>query len=399
MRYSFKLDSPIVGFAAKAAGKGASVPVMVASPPAGLLSSEDGAELLVLLESISHVILHRSPQPLSESQIDRFFVIMDRAGNVDVYVNEPQLLEETRVRQAAQKDQHITRDMIVDIVALHPEGLTIEDDKGFIVMLSSGWHRSLLFDVRPLQPQPTIEQRNFPQILGAMHAYLMFQSRFTLTEDEWTKLIALGWFPFAGLPDSLVCEIIAHLRNGWSVDDLLPKIAGYLRDHLGRIRESFGSMKRFERHATLLLEALDLFEAGKYAGATHILFARAEGLMREHYKVASGGDPVPLKARKVLALVDQMTSASHEFSLLMPSRFREYLDAAVFGFEDFSDPEAVCGLTRHSIMHGLAPAQLFNEKSAVIGILIVLQLSYLVTSGRPANPPSTALSSRPAPMP
>ena len=70
----------------------------------------------------------------------------------------------------------------------------------------------------------------------------------------------------------------------------------------------------------------------------------------------------------VASKIDNMQSA------LLPHRFAEYLREVYF--RNFSPTEHNPDVSRHTIGHGIADAAKFDEKSAVIGLLILHQLFY-----------------------
>ena len=63
-------------------------------------------------------------------------------------------------------------------------------------------------------------------------------------------------------------------------------------------------------------------------------------------------------------------------SLLLPHRFSNYLQDVYFAH--FNPDVSDIDVARHSVAHGVAAAEKFNQKSAVIGILTVHQLFYFL---------------------
>jgi len=68
----------------------------------------------------------------------------------------------------------------------------------------------------------------------------------------------------------------------------------------------------------------------------------------------------------------------HSYSWLLPEIFKKYLREVYFAnFE----PGAPTKISRHSVGHGVAAAEDFNEKTACIGFLILDQLFWFLPSG------------------
>jgi hypothetical protein len=66
--------------------------------------------------------------------------------------------------------------------------------------------------------------------------------------------------------------------------------------------------------------------------------------------------------------------------LLLPQRFETYLLDVYF--ENFDPNKQNIGISRNSVGHGVASESEFNQKSALIGILIVQQLFYFRRSSQ-----------------
>jgi hypothetical protein len=61
-------------------------------------------------------------------------------------------------------------------------------------------------------------------------------------------------------------------------------------------------------------------------------------------------------------------------SLLLPHKLERYLSEVYFA--DFEPTDASPSISRNSVGHGIANEDEFNEKSAVIGLLVTQQLLY-----------------------
>ncbi len=165
-----------------------------------------------------------------------------------------------------------------------------------------------------------------------------------------------------------------HAREGWPLDDLLPKILGAVRNDLPKVRALITSGPLFARHRKVLIDALEAFQRGEHALAAAAIYPRIEGILREHHAIRGTGKPGPA----ALAGSATRTAGSAGVSLLLPLRFEEYLTGVFFGSEDFSDPTQVTRVTRHAVAHGVASDDLLDEKAAVIGVLLIQQLAYLL---------------------
>jgi hypothetical protein len=119
--------------------------------------------------------------------------------------------------------------------------------------------------------------------------------------------------------------------------------------------------------------ALRHYAAGDHLSAAGLLYPRLEGLLRDKAKV---GPSTPKFSQKGLA--EAATTDLREIrlpgSLLLPDRFREYLEKVFFA--PF-DPNKVADTSRNSVSHGVVPEALLNQKAATIALLVFEQLLFL----------------------
>ncbi len=121
---------------------------------------------------------------------------------------------------------------------------------------------------------------------------------------------------------------------------------------------------------------MERYQEKDYISAASILYPRIEGIMRAHHI-----DHNPQVNASQKAMVRSITGTSNvagrELSLLLPTNFRRYLDEVYFASFDPNNP---VGLNRNTVSHGVAPEDDFSLKGATIGLLILEQLTFYLTS-------------------
>jgi hypothetical protein len=127
-------------------------------------------------------------------------------------------------------------------------------------------------------------------------------------------------------------------------------------------------------HVPFFRTAFERFEEGDDLSATSILYPRLEGLMRSYHLNLRTDEPT--QAKLVTVASGEGHPGLREFSLLLPARFRRYLREVYFAGFDPKKPAAT--ISRHTVSHGVAPAELFNRKAAALGLLILLQISSVI---------------------
>jgi hypothetical protein len=385
VRFAFQSQHLMIGFAARASRGGEErAPVVFRE----FLTSDDGDRLMGRLTEIWSALTpfapSGSPIPL-ESQVDHIVAVMHPDRRVEVWINEVAFAIKAKCKRDVAAGEGVLRDDIVDVAEMVPVGVQIPTGCGFAIMFSVGWRKGLVYDFGPLLPrdQMPAELREalsgkdpvaVPRLLGGLYSYLQFRSRFVLTEEDWRRLLDERWFAFSGLPAGLLDEMIQHVRAGWRLDDLLPKISSAVRGNLPRTRAMVAGVRVFARHRRLIGDALSSFERGEHQLAAAALYPVVEGLLREHHAVYGAGKAKP----EALAESATQDALGSQFSLLLPLRFKEYLTKVFFGPEDFSDPAQVTRATRHAVAHGVASDDVLAEKAAIIGVLLIEQLAYLL---------------------
>ena len=369
MPFHVHLDRPPAGVAAAAGRNGEDIPIAYRE----FTSSEDGDTFISRLEGFPATILGLldANPPIKPSTVDHLVAVIQPTGATDVYINELTVLGKARIRKAVEKGDLLLDGDIVDIEELRFEGLDIPSNAGVLVLVSQGWRKGLFFDFGPLLPNPIQREFDLSKLLGSLFSYLTFQQYFKITDDEWDALLQAGWFPFVGMERETLNLLLTHVRNSWNPDDLVPEVAAKLNNRLDELQKSWRSQTLLAPHIDILARALERFRAEDYISATAILYPRIEGILRDMH-ARSGGTSFK-QALLAQAPLTAIAERAHQYSRLLPTRFRRFLETVYFA--SFS-PSTTAPLSRHSVAHGVAPAELFSTKAATLGILIVEQLCF-----------------------
>ena len=343
------------------------------------VSSEDGALFVDRLEGMGQMLFPAITPSLEiiPARVNHYLAIIRPDSTGTMYINELDFRSKILPKRSFETGQPVSFDDIADVremcLYLHDEHVVVPADCGVVLFFSVGWRRGLFYDLDPLSPDSgTPRDYDIETQFGQCYAYLGFQSRLQITKPEWDEMLRERWFPFISLKTGTIQEILGHVRNGRSVDDLLERIHQEVLSGLEAELSKWGQHPFFGDHLDLLKQAVNRYRAGDYISAVSILFPRIEGILRGYHRVSRSGEKISQSAL-VQAAVDNNPNVQHKHSLLLPTKFRDYL-LEIF-FENF-DPEKPENLTRHTVAHGVAPATDFNLKGATLGFLILQQLSY-----------------------
>jgi hypothetical protein len=292
----------------------------------------------------------------------------------DIYVDECKINLMVRAARPFQTGESVMQDDIVDIGSMVFAGVEVPRDAAVVCVLSVGWRKGLFFDFMPFQLDAPSREYDLWNVLGSCFAYLTNQQVFKLDELQWKLLFRQGWFPFISLPKFLMRQIIASVRSGLSINSHIEAVSSAIRGMAPQIRSRWSEAGLLQDHLPLLERALDRFLEGDYLSTTSILYPRIEGILRSMH-TTSGSAQNPRQVDLAQAAVDPWINRVHEYSWLLPQKFKDYLEKVYFaGFT----PGQSAPLSRNSVGHGVASTNDFDQEHACIALLIVDQLRFLL---------------------
>lgn len=343
-------------------------------------STEDGSHFVQRLEGLPNEIIAKMSNPVLPSRVDHLLAICRRDGKATVWINELKIAAFIRAGRAVRAGEEVYRDHIVDLERVEL-GVHVPADSGVLLVFSVGWRKGLFYDFRPIAgPDPPPREYDIGDFFGQLFAYLMFQERFSIGDEEWRELFAAKWFPFAGLSHTTIASILHLVRSGDQADRNLKNIVNEVKKKAARMLESWSRHSAFAGHMTLLRRAVDRFESGDAVSCTALVYPRIEGLLRSH-QIQLGVQDGFRQERLVQAAV--ASKIRNTASALLPRRFADYLREVYF--RDFSPTDRCPDVSRHTVGHGIADVARFDDKSAAIGLLILHQLFYLLEDRKPTH--------------
>ena len=371
MPFEVKINGIPAGYSVKGARQGELCHLVVRE----FTSSEDGDLFISRLEGLPSELIGLLPPEnrILCSMVDNFLAIVRRDQSATLYVNELPIRLGVRAKRAVQAGQAILADDIAAVEDFGFVGVDIPPDAGIVCLFSQGWRKGLYYDLDPLHGEvATPRDYDFGRMMAQHYAYLGFQHLFKITDDEWDRMIAQGWFPFISLRQATTKDLIGHLRAGFDLDDLTESVAGEFGQSLPAKLDAWKSNPFFEPHFRAFEKAVEEHLRGEYISSTSILFPRLEGLMRTYHLTVN--NPVKPNSHNLVASVtDGSEAAGNVYSLFLPKNFRRFLKEVYFaGF----DPRNPVGLSRNTVSHGVAPLEDFTLKGSLIGLLILDQLFF-----------------------
>lgn len=339
------------------------------------LSSEDGNDFVLGLEGISGCygdVLDRIG--VRPSQVDHLLAIVRPTEDATIYVNECQQSVLCRAKRTINAGAVVTNSDIADIHRMEfrdKSGRLIEvpDDCGCELLFSVGWRKGLYYDFGVFGPNAPRRTIDLPELFGQFFARLAFQNLFSMSEEQWARLLEWGWFPFIALNENDRDKLVSWASQEREPHSVLIEICESYRNGVSRRAESWLTSETLKTHSQFIESALQNYQRGDFVASIQVLFPRIEGILRSlHFKLW----PTNKVSQSSLAKV--VSESEREESLLLPQRFRNWLES--WYFHHFDEHRQVLPLSRNSVAHGVSRANDYGLTTATVGFLVIDQLFY-----------------------
>lgn len=370
MPITMTFDNPPAGISLTAALKDEDVLISTK----GYLSSESGNDFITHLEGIwgffSKPFRERGIFP---SQIDHLLAIITR-NEARVYCNELQQRALMRSKRAIEAGEAVSKDDIATIEELvfhDADGTPIEiqPDDGIVLIMSVGWRKCLYYDLEVLTPDSDPRSLDVAKLFGKFHQHLLFQEMYSIRDDQWDRMFEWAWFPFIWMTTDERNKVIHFSERTTEPKVLFEEICERFQSILDSRIQSWTTKGIFEDHRAFIEKAAEHYKAGDYLSAIQVLFPRIEGVMRQIHLVKRPGERAGQRS-----MVETLVSDQSDYSLLLPSRFRDFL--LNFYFRAFDQATGVVPLSRHTVAHGASLPEDYDFVRASLGFMILDQMFY-----------------------
>jgi hypothetical protein len=370
MRYTLSNVEPIAGFTTECALAGETTAILVR----GFLTPEGHSAFYTMLDQLTgHFLGPFTQQRVSVSTIDHFLVILRSDQTATVYVNELGIQLQCFANKAIEAGSDVMRSDVIGISSVTLVDIEIPDDASIFFFFSLGWRRGIYVDLDRGADRERIDLR---RTLAHYYEALWFGDLYAIPGDLWPRIFAKGWFPFIALIGGLFEEITGFLErnilHAWEEK----VFAAFTEERIQSMLDDWRKTPQFEKHIPFFEKGVERYLAGDFISAVSNVWPRIEGVLRFVY---SGQEDRPGQ-RKLLEEMKTVLSANPTTpGTYMPELFREYLSE--FYYADFNVKGSKLDLSRHSLAHGVAEAEDYSRKKALIAFLIVHQLFYYMKVG------------------
>lgn len=305
------------------------------------------------------------------STIDHCLILLDKTKKATVYVNELQIGLEIIPKRDIKKGETVNKLDIAGLRKLFLTDISIPEDNGIIFYFSVGWKRGFFFDFRPLR-DPNVKLENIDRTLATYFEYLLFNEIYSIEESLWDQVYSLGWFPFISIIDQKFERLLDRIGDNRPIEKTEQSIIeSFDENKLNQILTRLEKQSFLKQHIAFIRVGIERYLDGDYISAINNIWPRVEGILQLAFtnkKKSLNQDALLENMSEVVA--NDLVSPS----IFFPQQFRDYLRK--FYFKNYSIKNKQFSVSRHSIGHGVSDASEYDQKRALLGILMVDQLSY-----------------------
>lgn len=339
------------------------------------LSTEDGNDFISHLEGLwgyfSDPLSHRG---VGSSQVDHLLAVFDKDKTVRVFCNELQQRVLMRPKRAINSGERVAKDDIASIEELvfidsDDNEIEIASDKGIVLIMSVGWRKCLYYDLDVLAADSPPRSLDIARLFGRFYQHLVFQEMYSITDEQWARMVQWGWFPFVWMSTDERNKVIHFSTRETEPRQLFEEICRRYQSILGDRKDSWRRVELLKEHGTFIDKAAEHFLEDDYISSIQVLYPRIEGVLRKLHMLRQPGQRIGQGS-----MVENLIADQSDYSLLLPHRFREYLLG--FYFRAFDQEAGDVPLSRHTVAHGASLPEDYDFVKASLGFMILDQIFY-----------------------
>lgn len=340
----------------------------------GVSLSSSGRDFIRKVEAFPNQILEMAYPDFHASTVKRFVAIIHGNLETEVHLNDFDIYAEALVTKSVKAGDAVRKSDLHHFDKMILEGIEFPEDCGYVVILNNGWERILFWDFGPL-----LENENYAPIdydvsrlIATGFSASVFSEIFDLNEDEWSKIIASGWFPFSYLDYEQQQSLLNYLKLDWDTQEIEQGIDKKLCDDSTEWLSKISNNEKIKPHYALIEKSMKHHLNNDYDASIHILYPRIEALLREDFIRANPKKQGRQQSALSSHISTNVTKHTHTVTRLLPDRFGDYLNKHYF--KDFNVNEETDFISRNTVSHGKNLTSSFTRKASLIGFLILDQI-------------------------
>ena len=347
--------------------------------------TSDEPEFYRYIEQLSSIFLNGEGYRTNVNTIHNFLILIHRDLSADIYINDFLIEIEMLSKRSVQAGTVITDGDIADIRQVRFPEINTQNSDQVICCFKVGWKFGLYFNF--LGQNEVYDVQLVQSALGRLYRYLSFQSVYQSLESEthFRQMVNDGWFPFIEiLGEEYKTLALTYQNEKFTYDDTVRELLDKFDEaRVKRMTEKWWTKPSFQKKQLLLQAGIDAFLQRNDNGNINCiknLYTEAEGIMRLLYFEDTGkSNRISLEEliRYIGDLAEKRTAGDGQ-SLLLPQEFLAYLRTSIFA--NFDLETNTVDLSKHSVGHGAAVAEVYTPERALQALLTLDQIYFCLPS-------------------
>lgn len=331
------------------------------------------------LEGLGTAFLWHAKMPIDA--LHSFLLVFHEDLTAELYINhEVVTAAEVRTKSDFTRGELVPLSDIIDVRQVTFPTITLKPTDQIVYCGKVAWKFVLYFDYHV---EGTLSAEVVASDLARAYRQIHYDHLYSSVRDTPTfeALRNDGWFPFAEIVAAEYRELVAAYTDRFDFENRVKRVVdAFDAARLKRITNRWWSNPVFADKRTILDAGVAAFLTGGdggYVQCIKTLITEPEGVLRLHYKAATGkGQGVKTPELAKHAAATGLRTSRHPEAMTLPEEFRSYLEQVVF--RNFNIDTGDVTPSRNTVGHGVAKPEHYTKARALQAILILDQLRFLL---------------------
>jgi hypothetical protein len=326
-------------------------------------------------ESVVASMTQRSGKLVSLNRADTILLVIKANNTAELWLDTAAVAIQCVIKRDTKVGMALFDSDIADINGMSFPAIEFEPTDRILCLFRESWSFAFAFD---FNPEGNLDIESFSTTLGTLYRELRYRHLYSALADEalFGRLVSAGWFPFVEIITNEFKELLSHCQSGFDVTEIEDTIVSkFDEERMQRIFERWMAKPHYAAKKTILKAGIDAYNRRDPISAIKIVLTEIEGVMRDAYRAAHGGQGAKLKDVLKFAVESAKRKAGHPNTLWVPDAFAKYLKEHTFAGFDPVHQTGTAG-SRNPVGHGAAVAESYTMTRALQAILTLDQLAF-----------------------
>jgi hypothetical protein len=310
---------------------------------------------------------------------NNLLIRIDKNNTAKIFADNFPMMQLMMIKKDINKFGLVYEDDIVDITEVSFKDdvvdCSIQDGEKVIWIFRKSYSFGLYFDLTG-KLNAEVARKEMADAFKNLSYFSFYKS---LEDEQYRRLLELGWFPFIRIMGARYNELFSYIssKKEHAIDSWIEQ--HFTKNYIEKFTEKWWRKESFKSKKTIIESGLKCFYDKNYPACISTLTPMIEGVANEAFlKDPKNHSKKPLgtKGKDTIKFlhaksIEKFTS---NFSLALPHKFKEYLDE--FFFKSGMQQSNLSKANRHPIAHGRADSDSYQIERAIQTILTLDQMAF-----------------------